>query len=495
MTRGTRPDERSRRDDDTSAVRLRAPTPGLLRFLGFLAVLVLVTTFYLFLIPGIGGVVRVSPWVILAFGCALAALLVHGMVMGTRLRRLTTLALDRRQRLETALREERAARTELKSTKAELERSLARLRGFVETAADAIVVIDSAGTIVFVNPAIEGLFEQPADEFVGRNVSMLMPSPFREQHDGYLARHFEQGTSTLIGGSRELRAVTATGREFPIKLSLGRFEVDGEVWFTGIIHDISELKEIEGELRRSNEELLQFAAVASHDLQEPVRMVSSFLGLIAERLDGRLDEDEVTYFRFALDGAERMRGMIQGLLRFSRVDRKTTMVERVDLAEIARSSRADLQLAIEDAGATVTIGDLPTIRGDRVLLGSVFENLIGNAIKYVARGQAPVVTVSGRDERHRVIVEVADNGIGIAPEFRERIFHLFQRLHGRDEYPGLGIGLALVLKIVEAHRGSIEIDDQPGGGSIFRLVFPRPEGYGSRGEETGRRERLTEIEA
>lgn len=227
------------------------------------------------------------------------------------------------------------------------------------------------------------------------------------------------------------------------------------------------------ELRRSNEELEQFAYIASHDLQEPLRKVTSFVQLLQQRYAGQLDDRADQYIAFAVDGSRRMQALIGDLLEFSRVGRTTDAFVPVDTAACARGAVAALADPIDEAGATVTIGDLPTVSGDPVLLSSLFQNLIGNAVKF--RGeQAPAVAVEatsgpGRDEW---TFTVTDNGIGIEPRFADRVFVIFQRLNAREAFGGTGIGLALCKKIVEFHGGTIRVDTGFRGGT--RLCFTLP---------------------
>jgi signal transduction histidine kinase len=233
------------------------------------------------------------------------------------------------------------------------------------------------------------------------------------------------------------------------------------------------------ELARSNDDLEQFAYVASHDLQEPLRKVSGFCQLLQMRYADQLDERANEYIHFAVDGAKRMQDLINDLLTFSRVGRTSESFEPVDLDDVASGVVEVLGPAIEDAGATVTVSDLPVVAGDRRLLAATFQNLIGNALKF-RRPDAPVVTVEATltdgaagDEW---VITVADNGIGVDPEYGEQIFTIFKRLHSKSEYAGTGIGLALAKKIVEFHGGRIWLESTPGPGATFKLALPAAPG-------------------
>ena len=233
----------------------------------------------------------------------------------------------------------------------------------------------------------------------------------------------------------------------------------------------AELEQLTAALRRSNAELEQLAYVASHDMQEPLRMVASYLQLLTRRYGDRLDADGHEFIGYAVDGAKRMQAMINDLLVLSRVSTKARPFAPTDCAKVLATARIQLQVAIAESGATITEDPLPTVQGDAVQLLQLFQNLIANAIKF--RGDAaPEVHVSAEATEEGWCFSVRDNGIGIAPEYFERIFLLFQRLHGRKEYPGTGIGLALCKRIVERHGGRLWVESASGQGSTFRFTLP-----------------------
>ncbi|MGZ4597078.1 MAG: sensor histidine kinase [Actinomycetes bacterium] len=232
-----------------------------------------------------------------------------------------------------------------------------------------------------------------------------------------------------------------------------------------------QLEEQAVDLQRSNTELEQFAYVASHDLQEPLRKVASFCQLLERRYKGQLDERGDQYIEFAVDGAKRMQQLINDLLAFSRVGRLTSDFIDIDLDEAVEQSIRQLAATVEEAGATVTHDPLPTVRGEGTLLVQLFQNLIGNGIKF--RGEAPPrVHIAVRQDEDMWEFTCADNGIGIEPQYADKIFVIFQRLHGRDVYGGTGIGLAMCKKIVEYHGGRMWLDTSVRDGTTFRWTLP-----------------------
>jgi signal transduction histidine kinase len=225
------------------------------------------------------------------------------------------------------------------------------------------------------------------------------------------------------------------------------------------------------ELARSNAELEQFAYIASHDLQEPLRMVSSYVELLAKRYRAKLDQDADDFIGYASDGASRMQKLINDLLAYSRVGTRGKSFEEVSLETALARALANLQLVIKEKNAIITHDSLPIVYGDMGQLAQVFQNLVDNAIKFRSEDR-PRVHVSARVEGGECVCSVRDSGIGIAPEYLNRLFLLFQRLHTRKEYPGTGIGLAICKRIVERHGGKIWVESRPGEGSTFSFRIP-----------------------
>ncbi|WP_308282916.1 sensor histidine kinase [Pseudonocardia nigra] len=228
------------------------------------------------------------------------------------------------------------------------------------------------------------------------------------------------------------------------------------------------------ELERSNRDLEQFAYVASHDLQEPLRKVSSFCQLLQRRYSGKLDDRADQYIEFAVDGAQRMQRLINDLLAFSRVGRTTEGFDPVDLGAVAAAAVKQLETVRDETGGKIVVDELPVVVGDRSLLHQLVLNLVGNGLKFHRDGVPPVVHVAAERLGDTWEITVTDNGIGIEPEYADKVFVIFQRLHGRDVYPGTGIGLALAKKIVEFHGGRIVIAASDGPGTTIRFTLPVP---------------------
>jgi len=317
-------------------------------------------------------------------------------------------------------------------------------------------------------------WDQPAlnlgDEDWARHRAQLeRREPFRE---------FEMERANPAGGTRW---VSVTGE--PVYDENGKFR-----GYRGVGSDVTERKRAEAELHRahdelakkaeelerSNAELEQFAYVASHDLQEPLRMVSSYTQLLARRYKDQLPAEAQEFMHFTVDGAARMKQLIEDLLAYSRVGTKGKELVPVSLEAPLKRALTNLRTAIEESGATVSADALPTVDADEVQLAQVFQNLIGNALKF--RGKAaPRIHVGAAEQAGEWQISIADNGIGIEPQYFERIFMLFQRLHAMGEYPGTGIGLAICKKVAERHGGRIWVSSTPGAGSTFHFTLPKKE--------------------
>jgi PAS domain S-box-containing protein len=365
----------------------------------------------------------------------------------------------------------------------ESKESEAKYRGLLEAAPDAMVVVNQAGEIVLLNLQAEKRFGYYRDELLGQQVKNIIPEGFAERLIADGTRTAAEALTQQIGTGIELSGRRKDGSEFPIEIMLSPLENAEGILVTAAIRDITERKRSElhlvktaEELKRSNGQLEQFAYVASHDLQEPLRMVASYTQLLASRYQGRLDSDADEFIAYAVDGCNRMQGLIRDLLAYSRSGTDSKVLREISIEAALKDALANLRASIEESGAIVTHDLLPAIAADDTQLVQVFQNLIGNAIKY--RGVAvPHVHVSAAKNGDKEwIFSVRDNGLGIAPQYFERIFIIFQRLHGRQEFNGTGIGLAICKKIVERLGGRIWVESQLEQGSTFFFSLPVSDG-------------------
>ena len=381
------------------------------------------------------------------------------------------------------------ANAKLQQANAELERlyklteetSRVTLGAVVDNVLDGIITIDEQGRIESFNKACVSIFGYTADEVMGQNIKMLMPEPYQSGHDGYLANYLTTGLPKIIGtAGREVQARRKTGEVFPIDLAVSAFAIDGVRHFSGIVRDITKAKLAEESRQRlllrlmeSNTELERFAYVASHDMQEPLRMVLNFSQIVLKDYHDRLDEEGREYLKIVADSAMRMRDMVQDLLEYARLGTDGLNVGDVDLGLELTHVTENLGGLIDEARAQITHDPLPMVRGSAVQLMRLMQNLVANAIKYHRPGQAPLVHVGVAETPEHWEISVADNGLGIDPAFAEQIFEPFRRLHTWDAIKGSGLGLAVGRKIAESHGGRIWVTSRPGQGSTFTFTLSK----------------------
>ncbi len=356
--------------------------------------------------------------------------------------------------------------------------STQRYQQIIETAVDAFIAMDSNGVITDWNLQAEATFGWSRPEVFGKLFSdLIIPERYRNSHSESLQRLLATGEGQRI----EITVLHRDAYEFPAELAISPIQCDGTCFFAAFVHDVTARKEAQQklalkaeELARSNADLEVFAYVASHDLQEPLRMVASYTQLLARRYKGKLDAEADEFIGFAVDGAARMQQLIQDLLSYSRLTTRGK-TPCFTLAEAACHTALDnLQESIKISKTLVSVGPLPAVLADATQLTQLFQNLIGNAIKYCSE-RTPEIHVGATSTASEWIFSVQDNGIGIEPQYFERIFQMFQRLHTRMEYSGTGIGLAICRRIVERHGGKIWLESEYGRGSTFLFSIPRAE--------------------
>lgn len=357
-------------------------------------------------------------------------------------------------------------------------------------ARDAIIMTDSEGRVTYWNKAAEEMFGYASEDILGKKMHpLLLPASKQQAYEKKLALFRETGQGRAVGNIIEFPAICKDGTEIPVELAVSAVRKHGQWYALAIVRDVTTRKKIEEELRRhrdeleervgqrtaellrSNAELQQFAYVASHDLQEPLRMITSYLQLLEKRYRDKLDDDARDFIAYAVDGVSRMQELINSLLLYSRVGTQGRPFEPINVERALGCALKNLERFIAEGGAVVTWEALPLLMADGGQLTQVFQNLLANAIKYRS-DVTPQIHIGVTPEKGAWLFSVRDNGIGFDMKDAERIFGIFQRLHTWQEYPGTGIGLALVRKIVERHGGRIWAAAAPGQGATFFFTLP-----------------------
>jgi len=343
---------------------------------------------------------------------------------------------------------------------------------------DGVSWLDADGRFLYVNDALCRMHGLSRDQLLSRRVTDFSVDHPSSGWPDHWAELREKGALVF-----EIDTRTGDGTVFPVEVSANLLRFEGREFNVSFVRDIRERRQNEinmrrsmDELVRSNAELERFAYIASHDLQEPLRTVTSYAQLLERRLDARLEADERELLGFMVDGAHRMHDLVRDLLSYSQVSSRAEVFRPLDLSRVVAGVLGNLAALIEDTGAVVRVGALPVVDADRSQMQMLFQNLIGNALKFRRPGIPPEVVIEAVDEGETVTIAVADNGIGIDPAYRDDIFVIFKRLHTQAAYPGTGIGLAVCKRIAERHHGHIWVEAAEGGGSVFRVRLPKPAG-------------------
>ncbi len=353
----------------------------------------------------------------------------------------------------------------------------------VETAPYGMVVADASGSIVLCNPQAERMFGYTTEQLLAARIEDLVPPRFRSAHPRLRQTFHEDPVHRPMGAGRDLLACRRNGSEFPIEIALTPLPRSEGLLVLATIVDITSRKRGEEELLRysrrleqSNAELESFASIASHDLQEPLRKIRMMGERLAGLCEAELGEQGRDYLDRMIRAGDNMHRLVRDLLEFSRVGMRQQSFRLLPLGTALGEALAALELLIEETGAEIRAGELPSAEVEETQMVQLFQNLVGNALKFRREGVSPIVEVRGSVETgatgERVRIEVADNGIGFDPRYGERIFQIFQRLHGKGKYGGTGIGLAICKKIVDNHEGRIQASAEPGEGSVFVVDLP-----------------------
>jgi len=374
-----------------------------------------------------------------------------------------------------------------------------RIRAIVNTAVEGIITIDDRGLIESLNPAALKMFGYAPRELIGLNISVLMPEPYCSQHDGYLANYLRSGQAKIIGIGREVVGQRKDGTVFPMDLSVGEVKLAGARLFTGIVRDITERKiaelrlaELASTLAEKNKELETIVYVASHDLRSPLVNIQGFSKELAhacatiqtrlaspdfrmlaqDDLARLLQEDVPEAVDFILAGVAKMDALLSGFLRFSRLGRAALQIRKLDMNQMLEEIARTVEYEVKQAGATLTIEDLPECYGDETQINQVFSNLITNSLKYSEPARPGKINVTGQVDGGFSVYQVEDNGIGIGQDHQGKIFEIFHRLNPSAS-EGEGLGLSIAQRILERHGGKISVQSTEGVGSTFSVTIPR----------------------
>lgn len=357
-------------------------------------------------------------------------------------------------------------------------KAIEQLGLIVESALNAMILTDSEGKIVMANTPTELLFGYERTELIGKRIEMLVPQRMRKQHPHHRKQFYSHPKARPMGAGRDLYAVKKDGTEIPVEIGLNPVEKDGKRYVLASVIDITERKRNEKAIRlyarqieEKNKELEEFAHVASHDLREPLNSIISLTEILMQRKSTHLDEEGIKLLGYIDKSASRMTELITGLLEYAQLGNSKELA-LIDLNELLETVVLDLNASVKASGARIISGKLPVLNVYVMEFRLLLQNLISNALKYRQPDIPPVISISSMQVKKGWEFSVADNGIGIPEAQKEKVFNLFHRLHGRNEYEGTGIGLAHCRKIIELHNGNIWLESKLGEGSTFYFFIP-----------------------
>jgi len=334
---------------------------------------------------------------------------------------------------------------------------------------EGIIIVDDQGKVVSTNDQACNIFEYSKAELTGQKIEILIPEGHRHGHEALRDEFQRHPVKKIMGNRKELVGRKKDGSTFPVEISIGPFQGIGGATSIAIIRDTSQRQYIK-QLEFKNSELEQFAFIASHDLQEPLRAINGLIEITEHSYSGKLDAVLSKNLHYISEASKRMSHLINGLLEYARIGKREGLT-KVDVNNILREILDDMSIRIQETGAEIEIDEMPVLKGYEMEIRLLFQNLISNAIKFHKPGAIPVVHLTARKVENFWEFSVSDNGIGITPEHHQKIFVIFQRLHLKDQYEGTGIGLAHCKKIVELHNGKIWVDSRPDEGSTFKFTL------------------------